>query len=87
MTTYKLTLGQQVLFESETATELAAHTVEKFPPNGDFPPFNMHNAGFAIASQTVTDFKACGPVVGYEIRSDGIRKRLTPDRCRCRRQP
>lgn len=48
MTTYKLTLGHEILFECETATELAAHLVEKFPPQGDFPPINMHNAGFAI---------------------------------------
>ncbi|WP_269765776.1 hypothetical protein [Burkholderia ubonensis] len=27
MTTYQLTVGQEVLFESETAVELAAHLV------------------------------------------------------------
>jgi hypothetical protein len=48
MTIYKLTLGKEVLFECGTATELAAHLVETFPPGGDFPPSNMHNAGFAI---------------------------------------
>lgn len=48
MTTYKLTLGQEVLFESETAMELAVHLVENFPPNGDFPSINLHNAGFAV---------------------------------------
>jgi hypothetical protein len=48
MTTYKLTLGKEVLFESETAMGLAAHLKENFPPNGDFPSVNLHNAGFAI---------------------------------------
>ncbi|MBF5008728.1 hypothetical protein [Burkholderia pseudomultivorans] len=48
MTTYKLTLGKEILFECGTAMELAAHLVDKFPPEGDFPAFNMHNAGFAI---------------------------------------
>jgi hypothetical protein len=46
--TYTLTLGSEVLFESVEARLLAQHLVEQFPPEGDFPSPNPHNAGFAI---------------------------------------
>lgn len=46
--TYKLTIGSDVLFDAAEAQQLARHLVEKFPPHGDFPSPNLHNAGFAI---------------------------------------
>ncbi|WP_155888106.1 hypothetical protein [Cupriavidus sp. WS] len=45
---FKLTLGKKVLFEANEPKELAHHLVKQFPPNGDFPSPNPHNAGFAI---------------------------------------
>jgi hypothetical protein len=48
MTMHKLTSGQEIFFECEGATELAAHLTENFPPAGDFPAINMLNVGFAI---------------------------------------
>jgi hypothetical protein len=46
--TFKLTVGSEVLFEAVQGRELAQHLIAKFPPNGDFPSPNLHNAGFAI---------------------------------------
>lgn len=46
--TYKLTFGLELLFEAGEAKELADHLADKFPPHGDFPSPNPHNAGFAI---------------------------------------
>jgi hypothetical protein len=48
VTTYKLTLGSVVKFESKTPEELALHLVETFPPDGAFPSPNALNSGFAI---------------------------------------
>lgn len=50
--TYRLTLGKDVLFESTAPLELVQHLVDKFPPEGDFPSPNPHNAGFAIVLPT-----------------------------------
>ena len=45
---YRLTVGTKVLFEADDPKELAGHLVQEFPPHGDFPSPNPHNAGFAI---------------------------------------
>ena len=50
---YQLTFGASVVFESDSAEDLALHVVERFAPEGEFPSPNPLIAGWALVCDGV----------------------------------